>query len=109
MELLKPSEQLAYIIGVVLGGGCVSKKRRVIKGYNDFVVGLKAKDKEFLKEFGRCLAGLQGDTVTEGGLNTSTTTSHAREGIQPTIRQEATQPIQTPARKTRNSTKHQKG
>jgi len=38
MELLRPSEGLAYIIGVVLGDEYAYRKRRVIKGYNDVLV-----------------------------------------------------------------------
>jgi len=38
MELLRPSEELAYIIGVVLGDEYAYRKRRVIKGYNDVLV-----------------------------------------------------------------------
>jgi intein-encoded DNA endonuclease-like protein len=56
LELLKPSEQLAYVIGAVLGDGYAYMRRRTIKGYNDVVVGLKARDREFVEEFGRCLA-----------------------------------------------------
>jgi len=56
VELLRPSEELAYVIGVVLGDGYVSKKRRVIKGYNHVRIGLEARDREFVEEFGRCLA-----------------------------------------------------
>ena len=55
IELLKPSEDLAYVIGVVLGDGYVSKKRRVIKGYNHVRIGLEARDREFVEEFARCL------------------------------------------------------
>ena len=44
LELLKPSEVLAYVIGVVLGDGYPKMKRRVIKGYNYVWIGLKARD-----------------------------------------------------------------
>jgi hypothetical protein len=44
LELLKPSEELAYVIGVVLGDGYPKMKRRVIKGYNYVWIGLKARD-----------------------------------------------------------------
>jgi intein-encoded DNA endonuclease-like protein len=56
LELLKPSEELAYVIGAKVGDGYVGKKSRVRKGYNDVMIGLKAKDREFVEEFGRCLA-----------------------------------------------------
>jgi intein-encoded DNA endonuclease-like protein len=54
--LLEPSEELAYVIGVKLGDGYTSRKKRVIKGYNNVIIGLKVKDREFAAEFGRCLA-----------------------------------------------------
>jgi intein-encoded DNA endonuclease-like protein len=60
LELLKPSEELAYMIGVVLGDGYAYRKRRAIKGYRDVVVGLKAMDREFVEEFARCLAEVLG-------------------------------------------------
>jgi intein-encoded DNA endonuclease-like protein len=56
MELLRPSEELAYVIGVVLDDGYVKKKSRVRKGYNDVIIRLEAKD----KEFARCLAKVLG-------------------------------------------------
>jgi intein-encoded DNA endonuclease-like protein len=60
LELLKPSEELAYVIGVVLGDGYPKMKRRVIKGYNYVMIGLKARDREFVEGFGRCLAKVLG-------------------------------------------------
>jgi intein-encoded DNA endonuclease-like protein len=60
LELLKPSEELAYVIGVVLGDGYLKMKRRVIKGYNYVWIGLKARDREFVEGFGRCLAKVLG-------------------------------------------------
>jgi intein-encoded DNA endonuclease-like protein len=57
---LKPSEELAYVIGAKVGDGYVSKKSRVRKCYNDVMIGLKAKDKEFVEEFARCLAKVLG-------------------------------------------------
>jgi len=60
LELLKPSEELAYVIGVKVGDGYVSKKSRVRKCYNDVMIGLEAKDKEFIEEFDRCLAKVLG-------------------------------------------------
>ncbi|MDT7878147.1 MAG: LAGLIDADG family homing endonuclease, partial [Candidatus Caldarchaeales archaeon] len=56
LELLKPSEELAYVIGVKVGDGYAYRRRRTIKGYNHVWIGLKAKDKEFVEEFTRCLA-----------------------------------------------------
>jgi intein-encoded DNA endonuclease-like protein len=43
-ELLKPSEELAYVIGVKVGDGYTYRRRRTIKGYNDVKIGLKARD-----------------------------------------------------------------
>jgi intein-encoded DNA endonuclease-like protein len=44
LELLKPSEELAYVIGVKVGDGYTYRRRRTIKGYNDVKIGLKARD-----------------------------------------------------------------
>jgi len=60
LELLKPSEELAYVIGVKVGDGYVGKKSRVRKGYNYVWIGLKARDREFVEEFARCLAKVLG-------------------------------------------------
>jgi intein-encoded DNA endonuclease-like protein len=57
---LKPSEELAYVIGVKVGDGYTYRKRRVRKGYNDVMIGLEAKDREFVEEFARCLAKVLG-------------------------------------------------
>jgi intein-encoded DNA endonuclease-like protein len=53
LELLEPSEDLANVIGVVLGDGYT----RVSHGY---FIGLGAKDKEFVEEFGRRLGNVLG-------------------------------------------------
>jgi intein-encoded DNA endonuclease-like protein len=50
-ELLKPSEDLAYVIGAVCGDGYVSITRRVRKGYRQAMIYLEVKDKEFVEEF----------------------------------------------------------
>jgi hypothetical protein len=34
IEFLRPSEELAYVIGVKIGDGYTSRKKRVVKGYN---------------------------------------------------------------------------
>jgi intein-encoded DNA endonuclease-like protein len=67
LELLEPSEELAYVIGAKVGDGYVSKKSRVRKGYNEVMIGLEAvmigleaKDKKFVEEFARCLAKVLG-------------------------------------------------
>ncbi len=54
IELLKPSEELAYIIGVKLGDGYVTKYGLRTK------IGLHVKDREFAEEFSRCLAKVLG-------------------------------------------------
>jgi intein-encoded DNA endonuclease-like protein len=54
LELLKPSEDLGYVIGVRLGDGYTSEKSR---GY---VIGLGAKDKEFVEGFATSLAKVLG-------------------------------------------------
>jgi intein-encoded DNA endonuclease-like protein len=54
LELLKPSEDLAYVIGVRLGDGYAYKKG------DDHGIGLQAKDKEFVEEFGICLCNVLG-------------------------------------------------
>jgi intein-encoded DNA endonuclease-like protein len=53
-ELLKPSEDLGYVIGVVLGDGYTCEG-----SYGD-VIGLRAKDKEFVEDFGRRLGNVLG-------------------------------------------------
>jgi intein-encoded DNA endonuclease-like protein len=56
LELLKSSEELAYVIGVKVGDGYTYRVRSVRKGYNYVMIGLEARDREFVEEFGRCLA-----------------------------------------------------
>ena len=46
LELLEPSEDLAYVISVLCGDGHVKAK----KGYH-YVIYLEGKDKEFVEEF----------------------------------------------------------
>jgi hypothetical protein len=54
VELLRPSEELAYVIGVKLGDGYTN--------HNKVRIGLRVKDREFAIEFGRCLSKvLDGD------------------------------------------------
>ncbi len=52
---LEPSPELAYVIGVALGDGyvCSSADHRKI-------IGLSAKDEEFVREFARCLTKVLG-------------------------------------------------
>jgi intein-encoded DNA endonuclease-like protein len=56
MELLEPSETLAYIIGTVLGDGYPKIKGRVRKGYRHTIIRFEAVDKEFVEEVTRCIA-----------------------------------------------------
>jgi intein-encoded DNA endonuclease-like protein len=48
---LEPSEDLAYVIGVVCGDGYVSITRYAREGYKQVIIRLRAKDKEFVEEF----------------------------------------------------------
>jgi len=50
LKLLEPSEDLAYVIGVVCGDGYVGLEKRH-KGYGHSKIRLIAKDKEFVEEF----------------------------------------------------------
>jgi intein-encoded DNA endonuclease-like protein len=59
-ELLRPSEELAYVIGVKVGDGYAGKSRHTVKSYTRVRIGLKVKDREFAEEFGRCLAKVLG-------------------------------------------------
>jgi intein-encoded DNA endonuclease-like protein len=55
LELLEPSEDLANVIGVVLGDGYTYENNSA--GY---IIGLEAKDKEFVEDFGRRLGNVLG-------------------------------------------------
>jgi intein-encoded DNA endonuclease-like protein len=55
LELLKPSEALGYVIGTRIGDGF---SRETSYGY--CITGLKAKDREFVEEFGRCIGNVLG-------------------------------------------------
>jgi intein/homing endonuclease len=46
IEFLRPSEELAYVIGVKVGDGYVARRRRAVKSYNRVRIGLKVKDRE---------------------------------------------------------------
>jgi hypothetical protein len=54
IEFLKPSKELAYVIGTTLGDGYTYKTKHVAKG-DRTTIALKVKDREFAVEFGRCL------------------------------------------------------
>jgi intein-encoded DNA endonuclease-like protein len=60
IEFLRPSEELAYVVGVKIGDGYATRRRRTVKSYNRVRIGLKVKDREFAAEFGRCLAKVLG-------------------------------------------------
>lgn len=62
VEHLKPSEELAYIIGVVAGDGYTRAKPNASKHCIDYVIGLKVVDYEFAEEFRRCLKKITGKT-----------------------------------------------
>jgi len=51
LEMLEPSEDLAYVIGVLCGDGSAWEKSRMHKGYRRVVIYLEAKDREFVEEF----------------------------------------------------------
>ncbi len=50
VKVLRPSEELAYLIGAVAGDGFAYLSSHQAK------IGLAAKDREFVEEFARCLA-----------------------------------------------------
>jgi intein-encoded DNA endonuclease-like protein len=54
LEMLEPSEDLAYVIGVRLGDGYIYEEG------DDFGIGLKAKDNEFVEKFAICLSNVLG-------------------------------------------------
>lgn len=56
IEFLKPSEELAYIIGAVAGDGYVRRRQLPRKSYRDVITGLMVKDREFAEEFSTCIA-----------------------------------------------------
>ncbi len=59
-DLLEPSEELAYVIGVILGDGYAISARRAVKSYINVKIGLGVKDKEFALEFARCISKVLG-------------------------------------------------
>jgi intein-encoded DNA endonuclease-like protein len=59
IEFLKPSKELAYVIGTTLGDGYTYKTKHVAKG-DRTTIALKVKDREFAVEFGRCLTKVLG-------------------------------------------------
>ncbi len=59
VDFLKPSEELAYIIGVVLGDGFAIKVKRGPSDYH-YIIGLQVKDRGFANEFARCLSKVLG-------------------------------------------------
>jgi intein-encoded DNA endonuclease-like protein len=68
---LEPSEDLGYVIGVRLGDGYTYEKSR------SYVIGLKAKDKEFVEEFGRRLGNILGRRPIRPWKDTKTYTVKA--------------------------------
>jgi len=57
LDSLKPSEELAYVIGVIAGDGYVFLRNG--RG----VIGVRAKDLKFIKEFARCIAKVLGRKI----------------------------------------------
>ncbi|MEM1955079.1 MAG: LAGLIDADG family homing endonuclease [Nitrososphaerota archaeon] len=55
LKFLKPSEDLAYLIGVEVGDGYVYKRSKLPPRYDEFVVGLMVKDKDFSEFFARTI------------------------------------------------------
>ncbi|MEM3031717.1 MAG: hypothetical protein QXK39_02240, partial [Nitrososphaerota archaeon] len=47
INLLKPSKELAYIVGVVAGDGYV-RRSQSLRRYYSYYVGLEARDREFV-------------------------------------------------------------
>jgi len=60
IDYLRPSEELAYMIGVVAGDGYATKNNKKYKGYNYVTIGVKAKDWELAEGFARCTAKVLG-------------------------------------------------
>jgi len=56
LELLEPTPDLAFIIGIGCGDGSAKMTKRIERvGYNDYYVVLEAKDRELVEEFAiRC-------------------------------------------------------
>jgi len=52
---LRPSEELAYVIGAIAGDGYVSNPQKY-----KYVIVLRVKDSEFVEEFARCIAKVLG-------------------------------------------------
>jgi len=66
LELLKPSEDLGYVIGVRLGDGYTGEKS------HGHIIGLEAKDKEFVEDFGRRLGKILGREPYKPWINART-------------------------------------
>jgi intein-encoded DNA endonuclease-like protein len=66
LELLKPSEDLANVIGVVLGDGYPVEKK------HGYAIGLEAKDKEFVEDFGNRLGNVLGRKPIRPWINART-------------------------------------
>jgi len=55
LDHLRPSEELAYVIGAVLGDGCVYRLQKY-----HYLVVLKVKDLEFAEKFAECISKVLG-------------------------------------------------
>ncbi|MEM2232802.1 MAG: LAGLIDADG family homing endonuclease [Nitrososphaerota archaeon] len=57
---LEPSEDLAFVAGVIAGDGYVWKKSKPPPTYDEFFIGLEVKDKEFAQFFAKSIAKVLG-------------------------------------------------
>jgi len=55
LDHLRPSEELAYVIGVIVGDGSVNHSRKY-----EYLVALTVKDLEFAEKFARCIGKVLG-------------------------------------------------
>jgi len=55
LDRLRPSEELAYIVGVVVGDGYIYRLRKY-----HYIIVLQVKDLEFAEEFARCVGKILG-------------------------------------------------
>jgi intein-encoded DNA endonuclease-like protein len=68
IDYLRPSEELAYVIGVIAGDGYATQKSKKYKGYNKVTIGVKVKEWELAEEFARCIGKVHGREPPETRL-----------------------------------------
>jgi len=61
----EPSKELAYVIGVLYGDGCVSKIKHKDKPWYEYRIVLATIDKEFAEVFSRAMARILNRKYTE--------------------------------------------